>query len=364
MDKRYRELARVVIDHSLEVHPGQSVLIRFDTAGARFAEVFAQEVLRVNAHPVFEFSSPRAAAVRIAEGSPEQLAFVHPSEVARTDCDCQVLIEAPTGLTLPEFEPERLATRTQALAEWRRRIEHVRYAIVLVPTLHLARSLGMEFEACEDFVFNVTVGVDWVRMARRAQKIKQVFDAGSLVRIEAPGTEISFSLAGRSGAAAAGQRNIPDGKVFFAPVVETVKGFITFHDTLWALGGPVRGLQLDFRDGRVVHVDAQEGLGRVRALLQTDSGANCIGEFGIGINPTIDRITGHVLLDEKAAGTVHFALGRSLPGTGGDVESAVHWAMVLDLRRGGQVLLDDQVVCRDGKWYLGRPAVGVATAGA
>jgi len=99
---------------------------------------------------------------------------------------------------------------------------------------------------------------------------------------------------------------------------------------------------LTFRDGQVVAARADRGEQFLQSALATDAGARYLGELGIGTNPGIDRATGSTLLDEKIAGTVHLALGRSYPETGGANESALHWDLICDLRDGGQLTLDGE----------------------
>jgi aminopeptidase len=58
------------------------------------------------------------------------------------------------------------------------------------------------------------------------------------------------------------------------------------------------------------------------------------------------------LLDEKIGGTVHLALGESYPESGGLNKSAIHWDMVCDLRRGGRITVDGDVLEEDGKLLI------------
>jgi aminopeptidase len=104
----------------------------------------------------------------------------------------------------------------------------------------------------------------------------------------------------------------------------------------------VDDVELTFTDGRVVAARAARGDDYLQTALATDAGARYLGELGIGTNTGIDRATGSTLLDEKIAGTVHLALGRSYPETGGTNESAVHWDLICDLRRGGQLSVDGE----------------------
>jgi aminopeptidase len=111
----------------------------------------------------------------------------------------------------------------------------------------------------------------------------------------------------------------------------------------------VAGVELTFRAGTVVAARAERGEAYLLATLGTDPGARRLGELGIGTNTEIDRAIGAILFDEKIGGTVHLALGRSYPETGGTNESAVHWDLICDLRDGGRLSADGEEIVRDGR---------------
>ena len=111
-------------------------------------------------------------------------------------------------------------------------------------------------------------------------------------------------------------------------------------------------MQLTFREGEVVGATAEQGQEYLEASLATDAGARFLGELGIGTNAGIDVATGHILLDEKMAGTVHLALGRSYPETGGTNVSALHWDLICDLRQGGALTADGETIVADGALVL------------
>jgi aminopeptidase len=85
-------------------------------------------------------------------------------------------------------------------------------------------------------------------------------------------------------------------------------------------------------------------------VLDSDEGARRLGELGIGCNPAIQRYMKNTLFDEKIDGTVHVALGQGFAELGGTNESRIHWDIVKDLRDGGRIELDGEVVQRDGAW--------------
>ncbi|MGI8460792.1 MAG: aminopeptidase, partial [Solirubrobacterales bacterium] len=101
-----------------------------------------------------------------------------------------------------------------------------------------------------------------------------------------------------------------------------------------------------------VDASAERGEEFLIQTLDTDEGARRLGELGIGTNYGITRGTKEILLDEKIGGTVHLACGMSYPETGGVNESAVHWDMICDLRRGGKITVDGELLEEDGKFVV------------
>ena len=57
-------------------------------------------------------------------------------------------------------------------------------------------------------------------------------------------------------------------------------------------------------------------------------------------------------MDEKIGGTVHLALGRSYPETGGTNQSALHWDLICDLRNGGRLIADGEDIQVDGEFVV------------
>ncbi|HEY8416406.1 MAG TPA: aminopeptidase, partial [Limnochordales bacterium] len=75
-------------------------------------------------------------------------------------------------------------------------------------------------------------------------------------------------------------------------------------------------------------------------------------EFGIGCNYGITRYSRDILFDEKIGGSVHLALGRAYPECQGTNQSAIHWDMIKDLRPGGQIYLDGELVQENGRFLF------------
>jgi len=173
-----------------------------------------------------------------------------------------------------------------------------------------------------------------------------------VVHIEGPGTDLRMSVAGRTFKPADGKYNMPDGEFFTGPVEDSAEGEISFHLPATYAGREVAGVRFRFADGKVVDASADRGEEFLIEMLDTDDGARRLGELGIGTNYAIDRGTREVLLDEKIGGTVHMAVGKSYPESGGVNDSAVHTDLVCDLRQGGKIEVDGEDFQVDGKFVV------------
>jgi aminopeptidase len=190
----------------------------------------------------------------------------------------------------------------------------------------------------------------WRELSEAQQGLVERLSPARELRIEADGTDLRLRVDGRTWINSDGKHNMPSGEVFSGPLEDSANGKIRFTVPTSPRGVEVTGVELTFRDGAVVDARADRGQEYLDAALATDPGARRLGELGIGTNPGIDRATGLVLLDEKMAGTVHLALGRSYPETGGHNSSALHWDLICDLRSGGRLIADGNVINENGNF--------------
>jgi aminopeptidase len=265
------------------------------------------------------------------------------------------MIRAPEDVHAgAELDPERRTLLQQAgePASRRARALDVRWALVEYPTEAAAAQAGMTLPEFEDFVYDACL-LDWDAEEERMRRIKERFDRADSVHILGDGTDLRLGIRGREGVVSAGFRNMPDGEVFYSPVEDTAEGVISYSEfPAVYLGHDVVGARLVLSKGEIVEASAEEGGEFLRQILATDDGARRLGELGLGCNPRITRFTRNVLFDEKIDGTVHLAVGASYTYAGGKNESAVHWDMVKDLRSGGEIAVDGEVVQRDGTWLI------------
>ena len=216
----------------------------------------------------------------------------------------------------------------------------------------------MALEDYEDFVFGAClpdpddpVGF-WKKMEERQDRLVNYLSKAKQLRVQAEDTDLRVGVAGRTWINCSGRENFPDGEVFTGPIETETEGAVRFSYPAVHGGREVTDVRLQFKKGRVVSATADRSEEFLRDMLERDEGASVLGEFAIGTNPGIDRFTRNTLFDEKIQGTVHMALGNSYPESGGVNKSQIHWDMVCDLRKGGRLFADGELIYEDGSFLI------------
>jgi aminopeptidase len=345
-------LAALLCDWCLEVAPAQQVLIASTTLAEPLILALHAAVLDRGAWPLVRVSPPGLGEQFYRVASDPQLDGFPPLElVEMQQADAYVRIDAPQNTRALAAVDPALVTRA---ARARRPIQEARLAgrwcVTLWPTEALAQEAAMSlhdytaFLARALFVDRPDPVAEWRALSDRQAALVERLSTAKQVRIEADGTDLTLSVEGRSWVNSDGRRNMPSGEVFTGPRERSANGVVRFTVPTGPRGVAVEGVELTFRDGEVVAARADRGDDYLQASLQTDAGARYLGELGIGTNFGVDRATGSILLDEKIGGTVHLALGRSYPETGGENVSTLHWDLICDLRDGGRITVDGETL--------------------
>jgi aminopeptidase len=342
--------AALLCDWCLEVAPGQVILVSSTRLAEPLLDALHTAILDRDAWPVMEMDSPAWSAAFFAHARDRHLDGPSPGGLALAGAiDARLRIDAPANAAaLAEVDPARIVRLARGQTELRRRMLAHRWANTLWPTPSLAQLAGMSEARYEAFVERALfldhedpIAAWGALKAGQAELVARLSEART-IRIEAEGTDLTLDVSGRTWINSDGRRNMPSGEVFTGPHEDSANGTVHFTVPTGPPGVPVSGVRLEFRDGKVVDARADQGQDYLDATLETDPGARFLGELGIGTNTGIDRATGKILLDEKMAGTVHLALGRSYPESGGTNESAVHWDLICDLREGGRISVDGE----------------------
>ena len=349
-------LAALLCDWCLQVAPGDRIAVTTTTLGSELARAVHSAILDRDGWPLVRLEPPGLSADFYRHAGERHRTQTPPIDLALAEAvDSSLSIDAPSSTTeLAGIDPDLIAQVARTREAVREVRSKRRWALTLLPTPALAQQAGMATGEYAAFV-NRALLLDqpdplaaWQALSDRQAALVARLAGAEQIRIEAEGTDITLGVAGRTWINSDGRRNMPSGEVFTGPHERSAQGTVRFTVPTGPPGRTVTGVELTFRDGEVVAARAERGDDYLQAALRTDDGARFLGELGIGTNTGIDRATGHILLDEKIAGTVHLAIGRSYPETGGTNHSAVHWDLICDLRDGGRLSADGETIVADG----------------
>ena len=170
-------------------------------------------------------------------------------------------------------------------------------------------------------------------LAQEAENVLKQLEGSETIRIRgSAGTDLTLRVAGRPWKTDAGElvpgetANYPGGEVFVAPHADGADGVLVADLTVpYTVEGLVdEPVTLRFERGRVTSIEGGRAADLLRELVEgAGAGADVIAELGIGLNHDVTP-RGHVMLDEKAGGTAHVAIGRNTGTYGGDNEASIH----------------------------------------
>lgn len=359
----HKRLADVIVGYSTEVKPGDTVRIEsYDLSSTPMMRETYAAALRAGGHPTANLVLDEDDETLLKEGNDAQVEWTPPDQHWNLEHgDVWVVFDAPTNTkSLSNVDPERISRRMkarqplQSIYLERSAAGEFRWLICGLPTEASAQEAGMSLRQFEQvlsraaFLDHDDPVAAWKQFGDRLEKIGSLLETKRELRIVGEDTDLTLRVDGRTWIRSKGLRNFPDGEVFTGPIESSVEGTIRFSFPAILRGRQAEDVRLRFEGGEVVEATARRGQDFLREMIGMDDGSRRVGEFAFGVNDAIGEYTGNLLLDEKIGGTVHLALGRSVPGTGGENESGLHWDIVCDLRDGGEAYADGELVYRDG----------------
>jgi aminopeptidase len=363
-DPRIEKLARLLCRYSLKLKPRDVVAITSDAIAAPLIRACYREALRCGAFVTTDLRIEALDEIFYAEANPAQLRWVSPFakyKLQKIDASLGIWADENTK-ALTNVDPKRLAAASAARKPLNKIFMErsargaLRWVGTQWPCQASAQDAEMSLEEYEEFVYGAGHLDDpdpirtWERISKSQQALTDFLNKAREVRIVADGTDLRYSCRGRRWINCDGHYNFPDGEVFTGPVESSVTGTISFSFPAVHHGREVEGARLTFEAGKVVKAEARKGEEFLRAMVAMDKGSCYLGEAAIATNYNIRRYTKNTLFDEKIGGSIHVALGAGYPETGNRNQSGLHWDMVCDLRGGGEILVDGEVIQRNGRF--------------
>lgn len=353
-DERFDKLAKLLVKYSVRLKRNETVLIEAFDIPDEMTAALIRAARNAGGVPFAQVYHARVNRELAIEASDRQLNIMATHELARMKkMNAYIAMRGSHNITeladVPAEKMQLIGKKMRAVQD--QRVKRTKWVVLRWPTPSMAQLAGMSTEAFEDFFFDVCT-LDYQKLQPGMKALKRLMERTDRVQIKGPGTDLNFSIKGIPAVICGGDRNIPDGEVFTAPVKESVEGQLTFNAPSIYQGTAFDGIQLNFRQGKIVEASSNE-TEKLNKILDSDTGARYIGEFSLGFNPRVFQPMRDILFDEKIAGSFHFTPGQAYEEADNGNRSQVHWDMVSIQRRdygGGEIYFDGKLIRKNGEF--------------
>jgi aminopeptidase len=358
-DPRVAKLARLLIEHSCALQPGEKVLVEAIGVPNGIVIALIRAAKRIGGVPLVNLKDDLII---------RELCLSYDEDEVKLMADCELYtlrqMDAFIGLRgfmniselsdVPGNKLQSILKHYIRPVHLEYRNENTKWVAVRWPTPSMAQRAGLSTEAFEDFYFGACT-LDYAKMDAAMDPLVRLMEKTDQVRIVGPGdTDISFSIKHMPPRKYAGQHNLPDGELLTAPVRDSVNGRIHYNVASVLYGTTFEDICFDFKDGKIVHATSNR-TEKINEILDQDMGARYVGEFAFGFNPFILKPIKDVLFDEKITGSIHLTPGNAYKECDNGNRSALHWDLVLmqtPEMGGGEIYFDTTRVRKDGAFVL------------
>ena len=357
-DARFDKLAKLLVEYSTGLKRNENVLIEAFDVPDEMTIALIRAARKAGAIPFVQVQRARIGRELALEASDRQLTLAARHELARIKkMHAYIALRGSNNITelsdVPVTKMQLVAKKMRPVQD--QRVKKTKWVVLRWPTPSMAQLAGMSTQAFEDFYFEVCT-LDYRKLQPGMKALKALMEKTDRVEIKGPGTDLRFSIKGIPAVICGGDRNIPDGEVFTAPVKNSVEGHITFNAPTIYQSIAFDGIRLVFRQGKIVEASSNQ-TEKLNKILDSDAGARYVGEFSLGFNPYVLEPMRDILFDEKIAGSFHFTPGQAYEEADNTNRSQVHWDMV-NIQRpsygGGEIYFDGKLIRRDGE-FLPKP---------
>jgi aminopeptidase len=219
---------------------------------------------------------------------------------------------------------------------------------------------------------------EWKKLYKEIEMYKQKLNTLSpnidKLHVKGPDADLWITLGKRRQWLAGRGYNMPSFEIFTSPDWRGTNGWIRFNQPLYRYGSKITGIQLWFKDGRVIKSSAKTNEKLLKAMIATKN-ADKIGEYSLtdGRHSRITKFMAETLYDENVGGpfgNTHLALGMAYKDTcHGNIadmsedefadlgfnDSSVHTDIISTTRRTVTAHLKNgtqKVIYKDGRFTL------------
>lgn len=357
-DPRLTKLACNLVNYSCSLKKGEKIFIEAYDLDYMLVNEIVKEVYKVGAFPFVSLYDTRIQR-ELLLGTSEEHSVLRAKYASflMSDMDAYIGIRGSNNtFELSDVPSDKMGIDSKYYAfpvHHEIRVAKTKWVILRYPNPSMAQASSMSTDEFEDLYFKVC-NLDYSKMDKAMDSLKAYMEKTDTVRLVTPTTDISFSIKGIPAIKCSGDRNIPDGEIYTAPIKNSVNGVIQYNAPSMHQGLKHENVRLVVKNGKIVEATSNhtEALNNV---LDTDEGARYFGEFSFGVNPFITKPMGDILFDEKISGSIHFTPGAAYDEAFNGNKSAVHWDLVLIMTPeygGGEIYMDGKLVRKDGRFVI------------
>ncbi len=357
-DPRIEKLAKNLIQYSVQLQPGEKVLIENFGLEKELVTALVKEAYAAGGYPFVSIKDHSVDRALLMGAKEEQYNMIADFEAnVMSQMDAYIGLRSGSNINehsdVPEEKMKIHGNTISKKVHRDIRVPKKKWVVLRYPTASMAQLANMSTEGFEDFYFNVC-NLDYSKMDKAMDNLVELMNQTDKVRLAGEGTDLTFSIKDIPAVKCAGRLNIPDGEVYSAPVKDSVNGTISYNTPSPYNGFTFENVKLTFKDGKIVDATAND-TDRINQIFDTDEGARYVGEFAIGVNPYIQHPMQDILFDEKIDGSFHFTPGECYKEAYNGNHSNIHWDMVMIQRPeygGGEIYFDDVLIRKDGRFVI------------
>lgn len=358
MDKRLQTLAATIANYSIEVEEDEKVLITTTSNKTMpLIKLLIEEIVKRKGIPFVNIVDNTISAMLNQNLTHERiiaLKNIYKSQLDNYDSFISIVYKE-NDYEMKNIDVEmkkKLGVATIELDDIR--INKRKWVLLNYPSKLDAFKSQMTTEEFYNFALDV-MSVDYKKYNEDIKPLKILMEKTKKVKIISPNTNIEFSIENMPAIPCCGDKNIPDGEIYTAPIKTSVNGTITYNTPSPYNGYVFNDVSLTFEDGKIIDCSASNNIDKLNEIFDTDDGSRYVGEFALGFNKMINKPMGDILYDEKIWGSLHFTPGRAYKDCDNGNSSSIHWDMVLIQTKeygGGEIYFDDVLIRKDGYFTL------------
>lgn len=357
MDPRIKKLADVLVNYSCKVQKGERVLVSYEGESTKpLARQIIKEIYAQGGYPYTEIIDSSIKREILLGAQEEQIEFMNDYLLHQMKgMDAYIAIRGSNNTSeLSDVPAGQLNMYNKVLRPVQDyRVNQTKWVVLRFPNNAMAQLANTSLESFENFYYDVCT-LDYRKMSKAMDALVDLMNKTDKVHLVGPNTDLTFSIKDIPTIKCDGERNIPDGEVYTAPVRESMNGIISYNTPSEEQGFTFDNIVFEIKDGKIIKATANN-TDRINEILDTDDSARYFGEFAIGVNPYILHPMKDTLFDEKIAGSFHLTPGAAYEEAFNGNKSALHWDLVMIQRPeygGGEIWFDDVLIRKDGIFVL------------